>query len=119
MFLIAVLAVGLPLRVLSMPICACCADDMAEVYSHATEHDGLQADFGHGFSDTIDCPAKHSPTRMSHPLCTATCGAVAATTSPTSLDEAAWTGVLVAHRDSSFLSVVLALLERPPNTFSA
>ncbi len=119
MFLIAVLAVALPLRVLSMPIGACYIADMAETSAHATQHDALRASAGDDCSGTINCSAKDSSTQMSHASCTEMCGAVGAISLPTGVDEDAWTSVLAAHREPSFLSIVLALLERPPKTFSA
>ncbi len=114
--LIVILAVALPLRVFAMPLSACCVDDPP---SYAALHNAARVSSSDSCDGHIDCSIKGQPTDMSHASCMAICAAVAALPIAANLAQGSWRSILVAHRESSFPSVVLALLERPPKAFSA
>ncbi len=116
--LIVMLAAALPLRVFAMPFSACCAAGMSTELAPVTQTEATQVDSGHSCGAHSDCSAKGNPTQMSHASCTAICAAVGGVPIPVSLAGATRVCVLVAHPESGFHSAVLALLERPPKTFS-
>lgn len=119
--LVLTLALALPLRVSAMPLSECCLVGMDAPASHAAgtnPDNGTMADAGHGCNANSDCSALGYPAKMAQASCTAMCAVVGAAPMPASLVPGAWTSVLVPHPESNFLSIVLALLERPPKAFS-
>lgn len=119
--LVLTLALALPLRVLAMPISECCLvgmDEPASHVAHTNPDNATLVDAGHGCNANSDCSAWGYPANMSHASCTVMCAVVGAAPMPASLAAGARTSVLVPHPESSFLSIVLARLERPPKAFS-
>ena len=112
------LALALPLRVSAMPISECCLVGMDVSASHAMQNNATPPDAGHGCNANNACSDLGHPAKMSHASCTVMCATVGAAPMPASLEGGAWTSVLAPHSESNFLSTVLALLERPPKSFS-
>lgn len=118
-FLLVILAVALPLRVFAMPLSACCVDGMAAQPSYTAQHKVARVSSSDSCDGHIDSSTVGHPADMSHASCTAICAAVAALPIAANLAQGSWKSILIAHRESRFPTVVLALLERPPKAFSA
>lgn len=119
--LVLTLALALPLRISAMPLSECCLvgmDVSASRAAHTIQNNATLVDAGHGCNANNACSDLGYPAKMSHGSCTAMCAAVGAAPMPASLAGGSRTSVLVPHPESNFLSIVLALLERPPKTFS-
>ena len=119
--LVFTLALALPLRVSAMPHSDCCLVGMDASASHVTDMNpinGAMVDAEGGCNANGASSALGCPTKMAQASCTAMCAVLGAAPMPVPLAVGAWTSVLVPHPESNFLSIALALLERPPKAFS-